>query len=440
MIKLTNTLSGKIEKFKPINEGEVGIYACGPTVYDFVHIGNLRAYIFVDTLNRVLKANNYQTKLVMNITDVGHLVSDEDEGEDKIELSAKRQHKTAWEISKFYIDEFLSDIEQLKILIPDIMPKATDHIQEQIEMIKKIEEKEYAYKIKDGLYFNTSKFPDYGKLGQINLAGQKEGARIGVVAGKKNPSDFALWKFSHKGGDAASRRQMEWDSPWGRGFPGWHIECSAMSIKYLGQPFDIHTGGVDHIPVHHENEIAQAEIAGGKKLANYFLHNEHLLVNNKRMAKSTGNFYTIKDLIKRGFEPRAFRHLCLSAHYRDKLNFTWGSLQASQNAIKRIDGLVEKEGKEDIEAKKRAIEIVSDDLATPKMLAFLEQEKNPWLWKALESVHGIKFGKDKIELTKEQEELIFQREKLRGEGKFTKADAIRDQLEKQGIELKDTKL
>src|SRR3989344_8328068 len=289
MVKLFNTLTRKIEEFQPIEDKQVGMYSCGPTVYDYAHIGNLRAYIFADVLKRALRQAGFITKHIMNITDVGHLTGDRDMGEDKMAVATKREKKSAWEIASFYTDAFLHDISELNILVPDKLPKATDHIKDMIKLIKALEEKGFTYQTSDGVYFDTSKLNDYGKLANLDIEGLKEGARVEANPEKKNLTDFALWKLSESNGDDAKRRHMEWDSPWGVGFPGWHIECSAMSVKYLGQPFDIHTGGIDHIPVHHTNEIAQTEAATGKPLANYWLHSEFVMVSETRMGKSEGN-------------------------------------------------------------------------------------------------------------------------------------------------------
>ena len=294
MIKIFDTYTRKKRKFVPIEKGKVGIYCCGPTVYNYAHIGNLRTYVFEDVLRRVLEYNGFEVKHVMNITDVGHLTSDADTGEDKIEVGARREGKSAWEIADFYTKAFFRDIERLNILKPKIVCKATDHINEMIELIKKLEEKNYTYRTSDGIYYDTSKFKEYGKLSGMNFKDLNEklkaGARIEFNPEKKNITDFALWKFSPKD----KKRQMEWNSPWGIGFPGWHIECSTMSMKYLGEHFDIHCGGIDHIPIHHTNEIAQSEAATGKKFVNYWVHGAFLVLSkNIKMAKSGENFITI---------------------------------------------------------------------------------------------------------------------------------------------------
>ncbi|MBU0613586.1 cysteine--tRNA ligase, partial [Patescibacteria group bacterium] len=290
-LKLFNTLTRKKETFKPLKDSEVSLYTCGPTVYNYAHVGNLRTYVFEDILRRTLEYNKYNVNHVMNITDVGHLVSDADTGEDKMEKSAKEEKRSVMEVSEYYTKAFQNDLAELNIKTPVTWCKATDHIQEQIDLVKKLEENGYAYTIDDGVYFDTAKFKDYGYMARLDIKGQRAGARVEIVEGKKNPTDFALWKFSPKDG---TKRQMEWDSPWGVGFPGWAIECSAMSTKYLGQPFDIHTGGIDHIPVHHTNEIAQSEAANNTKMANYWLHGEFLIMKDEKMAKSKGNFITLQ--------------------------------------------------------------------------------------------------------------------------------------------------
>ena len=346
---LYNTLTRKKEEFKPIKKGKVGLYTCGPTVYNYAHLGNLRSYLFEDILKRVLVYNGYKVKHIMNITDVGHLTGDRDMGEDKLEIGAKREGKTAWQIAEFYTQAFKDDIKKLNILEPDVWCKATEHIKEQINLIKVLEKKGYTYKISDGIYYDTSKFKNYTKLSRQNLDALKAGARVEKNDEKKNATDFALWKFSPKipltpfdKGGKISKRQMEWKSPWGVGFPGWHLECSAMSLKYLGEHFDIHCGGVDHIGVHHTNEIAQSEAATGKSpWVNFWLHNEFLnIAGGKKMAKSEGNFLTLENaLIKKGIEPLAFRFACLQVHYRKPMEY---SEEIILNAEKGFIGLVNK--------------------------------------------------------------------------------------------------
>lgn len=332
VIKLYNTLSRKKEAFESLKDNEVGLYTCGPTVYWFAHIGNLRTYIFEDILKRVLEYNGHNVTHVMNITDVGHLTSDSDTGEDKMEIGAKRERKTVWEIADFYTRAFKKDLKSLNIKPPSIWAKATSNINEQIKFIQTLEKKGFTYKIADGVYFDTSKIKDYGKLCGSKKRELKAGSRVEVAAGKKNPADFALWKFSPPG----IKRQMEWDSPWGLGFPGWHTECVVMAVKYLGAPFDIHCGGIDHIPIHHTNEIAQTEAVFGKNLANFWLHGEFLVLKEGRMGKSERNIITLSNLSEKGFYPLSYRYLCLTTHYRSKLTFSWKSLQSSQQALNNL--------------------------------------------------------------------------------------------------------
>src|SRR3989344_3757465 len=324
MLKLYNTLTRKKEIFKSILDKKVGLYTCGPTVYLYQHIGNLRSYVFSDILKRVLLFNGYNVRHVVNVTDVGHLTSDADVGEDKMEKAAQKEGKTAKDIAHFYFSVFKNDLEKLNILQPDLWPKATEHIKEQIGIIKILEKKGFTYETEDGIYFDTSKLKDYGKLARLNIKGLKEGARVDV-RGKKNKTDFALWKFS---GD--EKRQQEWGFKGRMGFPGWHIECSAMSMKYLGKHFDIHTGGEDHIAVHHTNEIAQSEAATGNKFVNYWLHGAFLTFKGEKVSKSKGGLYTVSELEEKGYSPLDFRYLCLLTHYRKSLNFSLENLDAAR--------------------------------------------------------------------------------------------------------------
>ncbi|MDE2292414.1 MAG: cysteine--tRNA ligase, partial [Elusimicrobia bacterium] len=348
MVKLYNTLTRKVERFEPLWKEErlVTLYTCGPTVYNYLHVGNYRTYVFEDVLKRTLKAHGYKVRHVMNITDVGHLTSQADEGEDKLEVSAKREGKTAWDIARFYTTTFLSDSKALRFdfepaAMPareprhepaDILCHATGHIPEQQRMVDALVEKGYTYETSDGIYFDTSKFPGYAKLtGASHVAGLQEGSRV-AMGEKRHPTDFALWKYS----PAGERRQMEWDYRGRKGFPGWHIECSAMARTYLGDTFDIHCGGVDHIPIHHTNEIAQAECATGKPFVRFWLHAEFLLVNKGKMAKSDGTFITLGDLVSKGFDPLDFRMYCYTAHYRKQLDFSWEALEAARTARHRL--------------------------------------------------------------------------------------------------------
>lgn len=329
MPKFYNTLSREKEEFTPIGK-VVTMYSCGPTVYSYAHIGNMRTYVFMDLLRRVLKYDGYKIKGVMNITDVGHLMSDGDDGEDKMEAAAKKLRKSPYEIAEHYTEAFMRDIAALNIGRPEIIAKATDHIGDMIEYVEKLVEKGYGYETSDGIYFDISRFPGYGKLSRLSLDDQIAGARVAVNDEKRSPHDFALWKKAPK------EHIMQWPSPWGMGYPGWHIECSAMSRKYLGVPFDIHTGGVDHIPVHHENEIAQSEALEGKKTVNVWMHGEFMLVDGGKMSKSLGNVYTLSELAEKGYPPLSFRYFCLNTHYRKKLNFTFEGLGAARTAYARL--------------------------------------------------------------------------------------------------------
>jgi len=467
MLKLYNSLSREIEEFRPINPPNVGMYTCGPTVYDFAHIGNFRAYSTSDLLVRVLQHNGMKVKFVMNITDVGHLVSDEDTGEDKMEKSAKKEGKTAWEVAKFYTEAFVDDYKKLNYTMPVRMAKATDHIQEQIELIKRLEEKGFTYVISDGVYFDTSLLEDYGKLSTLDQI--KEGARVEINEEKRNARDFALWKFSPtddpSAGSGQGKRQMEWKSPWGKGFPGWHIECSAMSMKYLGETFDIHTGGLDHVTVHHTNEIAQSEAATGKKFVNYWVHTAFMLVAGQKMSKSLGNIYRIYDLEKEGHEPLALRYLYMQTHYRQEMNFTFPALEAAENALKKLyeevvrwddpeDGSGENPGEEFAEFEKRFTEAVNEDLNMPKALAVVwEMVKSNYpsdakakaLFK-MDEILGFNFKEISLHLKREQgmvpdsiRKMVAERESLRKHHQFNAADQMRAQIEKLGYELEDGK-
>ena len=359
-----------LRPFAPLHPaGEVGLYTCGPTVYDYQHIGNFRTFLFEDVLKRVLAWNGYAVRHVMNITDVGHLVSDADTGEDKMEKGARRTGKSAWEIAQLYTDAFVADMQRLHIEAPTVLCKATDHIPEQIAFINDIERNGYAYRTSDGVYFDTAKQKDYGYLARLDVKGLEAGKRVDLGE-KRHATDFALWKFSPPG----EQRQMEWDSPWGKGFPGWHIECSAMAQKYLGDYFDIHCGGEDHIPVHHTNEIAQTEARVGTRLANFWMHGYFLLLNDAKMAKSAGEFLRLDSLVERGYEPLAFRFLCLTGHYRGQLNFTWDALDGASTALDRMrHGVHALRDAAPAAADPRLIERftneVNDDLNLPRALA-----------------------------------------------------------------------
>ncbi|MFA6270435.1 MAG: cysteine--tRNA ligase [Candidatus Paceibacterota bacterium] len=445
-IFLHNTLTNKKEKFKSIEAKVVKMYNCGPTVYFFPHIGNMRAYVFANLLRKTFEYFDYQVKQVVNITDVGHLVGDEDAGEDKVESTAKKEGKTAEEIARFYEDIFYKDLNDLNIETKNIIfPRATDHIQEQLEIIKILEEKGFAYQTADGMYFNISKFQDYGKLGNINIAEQKAGTRVEANNQKINPNDFALWKFSET--DGGTKRLQEWPSPWGVGFPGWHIECSAMSHKFLGQPFDIHTGGIDHIAVHHNNEIAQSECAFGVPLANFWLHNEFLTVEGEKMSKSLQNTFTIADLKKRQIHPLAFKLWLLSGHYSSPMNFTWDSVFGAQKSLEKLifefDSLPD--GEEDSEIITRFESFISDDLNSPKALALLHEtfslKKSKKTVEKIDAVLGLNIAllseNTKTDIPEEILELKKERDHARETKNWQKSDELRGEIERTGFVLED---
>jgi cysteinyl-tRNA synthetase len=459
-LKLFNSLTKKKETFKPIKKGNVGLYTCGPTVYNYAHIGNLRSYIFADILRRTLEYNNFKVKQVMNITDVGHLTGDRDMGEDKIEKQAREEKKTAWEISDFFTKTFFKDIEKLNILPAKKITKATDTIKEQIKLVEKLEKKDLTYKISDGVYFDTSKLKDYGKLAGLDINGLQEGARVEKNNEKKSPTDFALWKFSYPKGrsfdktrdDAALRRHMEWPSPWGLGFPGWHIECSAISTKHLGQPFDIHTGGIDHIPVHHTNEIAQSEAAYGKPLANTWMHGEFLIIDKKRMGKSEGNLLTLKTIEDKDFSPLAYRYFVLGAHYRSKLNFSWEAIKGAQNALNNLYNYVADFEKPKIgcaEYEENFLKAINNDLDVPKALALMwdliksdypSHAKKQTLLK-FDEVLGLglnKVKKQKLVVPGDVQKLVDERENARKSRNFKLSDELRKKIEEIGFSIEDT--
>lgn len=448
MLKLFNTLSRTIEPFTPLQAGKVSLYTCGPTVYNYAHIGNLRTYIFEDILRRVLQYNQYAVNHVMNITDVGHLTDDADSGEDKMEKGAAREQKSVWEIAQFYTDAFMQDAKDLNLLEPKIICKATDHIQEQIDLISKLQERGFTYQTSDGIYFDTSKLSDYGKLAKLDIAGLAAGNRV-EMGEKKQPTDFALWKFSPSTG-SGSKRQMEWNSPWGVGFPGWHIECSAMSLKYLGAQFDIHCGGIDHIPVHHTNEIAQNEGALGHSTVNYWLHGEFLLTNDDRMGKSKGNFLTLQLLKDEGYDPLAYRYFCFSAHYRSKLNFTFEALDGAQQALNKLRHQIISWGKPsevDTVTMEQFTAAINDDLDMPKALAVLwtmvrsEMDPGKKLATVLEMdlVLGLHLNQSPEEIPAEIMELVIARETVRQAKQWAESDRLRDAIAKQGYQVEDTK-
>ena len=418
-LKIYNTLTREKEEFKPLNEKNVRIYSCGPTVYSYAHIGNFRTYIFMDTLRRVLKYNGYKLKHAMNITDVGHLESDADEGEDKMLKAAKKENKDPYEIAKFYTDAFFKDFDILNIDRPEIICKATDHIKEMLQFVKEIVENGYAYETSRGIYFDISKLDKYPVLSTRKIDEQIAGARIAVDDEKRNPEDFALWI------KAPENHIMKWESPWGLSYPGWHIECSAMSRKYLGNEFDIHTGGIDHIPTHHENEIAQSKGANGKIPAKYWMHCNYLQVDGGKMSKSLGNVYTVSTLIEKGVNPLAFKLFCFSSHYRNNINFTFEGIEATNKAYVRLkDGYNKhKEGKEDIseeiinEFKTKFEEAINDDLNMPMAMGIVwdvikypsKSEKLSKLIEKFNEVLGLNINeidKNSIGLPEEIKDLI----------------------------------
>lgn len=449
-LKLYNTLSRQKEVFKPIDDKAVRIYTCGPTVYYYAHIGNLRSYLFMDNLRRVLKYNDYELQHAMNITDVGHLVSDADEGEDKMMKAARRENKDPYEIAEFYMNRFLEDLEKLNVSRPEIICRATEHIKDMEEYVQKIIENGYAYETKDTIYFDTSKLDKYGVLSNIKIDEQKAGARVEFDDEKRNVTDFALWI------KAPENHIMKWDTFWGKCYPGWHIECSAMSRKYLGELFDIHTGGIDHIPIHHENEIAQSKGYSGHISANWWMHCEFLLVDGGKMSKSLNNIYTLEDLKNKGFSPLDYKMFTFTSHYRNKLNFTWESLESAKTALFRLKDGYQKhaEGSEDVddsvinEYETKFHEAINDDLNMPQAMSVVwDVIKNPIkskkfaeLLRKFDQVLGVKIDeKEEIELPKEIEDIIEERKQARTDKDWNKSDELRDKLFDLGYVVKDTK-
>lgn len=456
-LKLYNTLTKQKEEFKPLQGNEVRIYTCGPTVYSFAHIGNFRAYVFMDTLRRVLKENGYTLKHVMNITDVGHLESDADEGEDKMEKAARKENKNPYEIATYYTDIFFKDMGRLHIERPEIIAKATDHISDMLEFVKTLVKNGYAYETSKAIYFDISKLDKYPVLSNRNLEDQIAGARVDIDPEKRNPYDFAVWI------KAPENHIMKWESPWGLSYPGWHLECSAMGRKYLGDEFDIHTGGVDHIPTHHENEIAQSKGCTGHIPAKRWMHVEFLQVDGGKMSKSLGNTYTLDQLQEKGIEPLAYKMFCYTAHYRTKLNFTFESALSTQKALNRLrEGYLthlqsnEKIDEEEIkEYKQKFIDAVNDDLNMPlamgivwevvrnnkksKQFADLLLEFDRILGLDLANSKKYLEEQEKVELPKEILELVEQRKIARENKDWTESDRIRDLLKEKGYTVKDTK-
>ncbi len=463
---LYNTLSNQKEEFKPIQPGKVTMYTCGPTVYSHPHIGNFRSFITADLLKRYLEYKGYKVKHVMNVTDVGHMTTDDllagEPGEDKLQVAARREQKSPWEIARFYENEFKKLVELLNLQPPDIYPRATDHIPDMINLIKKLLAARYAYEVNGNIYYEVSKFKNYGQLSGNTLKNLLAGARIEVNPEKRSSLDFALWKNDPK-------HIMQWDSPWGKGFPGWHIECSVMSTKYLGETFDIHTGGEDNIFPHHECEIAQSEAANKKKFVEYWFHTRHLLVNNQKMSKSLNNFYTVRDILDKGYHPLVLRYALLNTHYRQSLNFTMDSLESARNTIQRLRNLTwlteEKRRRrpdsspiENVsnliqKAKDKFESAMNDDLNISEALGVIfeflsevgkigfgkeDAGKVIDLINSFDTVLGIKMlQKEVVEISPEIKALIDERELARRQKDYSKADAIRAQLEKQGVILED---
>lgn len=466
-LKIHNTLNKKIDDFKPIKENFVSMYSCGPTVYDHLHIGNWSAYIYWDVLVRLLIKMDYEINRVINITDVGHLTSDADEGEDKLEKGAKREGKSAWQIAEFYTNEFLKDFEKLNLIKPNYFAKATDYINEQIDLIQKLSDKGFTYQISDGIYFDTSKFPKYADFANLNLESLKAGARVEYNPEKRQPSDFALWKFTRFG----QKRDMEWEFKGKMGFPGWHLECSAIAMKLLGETIDIHTGGIDHIQIHHTNEIAQSESATGKKFCNYWLHNNHLKINGSKISKSLDNGYTLDDLDKKGFSPEDFKIFVLQSHYESEGNFTFENLESAKNRLKNWKNIaalrhqthntlisdLEVMNNEDLvpsyATSQAIIEILSENLNTPKALSMIDeifseisetrlekinQKSLTHLLKTIDELFGIKLVETTPDIDDETKKIILERKQARDKKDFKLSDKLRHKLEKNGVILKDT--
>ncbi len=454
-LSLYNTLTRRKETFTPLKAGEVGLYTCGPTVYNFAHIGNLRTYLFQDILKRVLTYNGYRVKHVMNITDVGHLTGDRDMGEDKMEQGAQREGKSAWDIAAFFTKAFQEDLKGLNILDPTIWCKATDTILEQIDLIRMLEEKGYTYKTSDGIYFDTARFPDYVKLSRQNLDALQEGARVEKNPEKRNFTDFALWKFSPK--DA--QRQMEWDSPWGVGFPGWHIECSAMSMKYLGNQLDIHCGGTDHIDVHHTNEIAQSEAATGKPFFNFWMHGAFLnITGGKKMAKSSGNFLTLTSTFSdQGIDPLVYRFAAFQTHYRKPMEYSDEAIQAARNGYNHLKNQVRQlfdqagvpAAEVDVDHKTRFLTAINDDLNMPRAMAAVQETLKSDLPPAVklatvldfDQVLGLSLNQVTADeaLPAEIEAKLAQRQQARADKNWTLSDQLRDEIKALGYQVQDAK-
>lgn len=477
-LQFHNQLTKNIDIFTPIKDGRVSLYTCGPTVYNFLHVGNWTAYVYWDTLVRLLTVQGYTVDRVMNITDVGHLVSDADEGEDKLEKGAKREGKTAWEVAAFYTKDFLWGMEQLNLIAPTHIPKATDYIEQQLNLVRTLKAKGYTYQIDDGIYYDTAKFPSYGDFADLDLAAQKAGARVEYNPEKRNHSDFALWKFTPLG----ETRDMQWETPSDllvdgsttsptMGFPGWHLECSAMAMTLLGETIDIHTGGIDHIPVHHTNEIAQSEAASGVPFAHYWLHNNHLKVDGTKISKSLNNGYTLQDLEEKGYDPLDLRLFILQSHYRTEGNFTFENLGSARNrrlnwrnvaALRhQIHGTIQPDSISENDSKtvslyaaqQALIETLADDLDTPGGMAIIDDAFDVVLSTRLEDIHdhafnsfletidallGLKLLDTTPDISDEQKRLIIERTRAREQKDYARSDELRDELQKSGITVRDT--
>jgi len=442
-LSLYNTLSRRKEEFVPLDPSKVRLYCCGPTVYNYAHIGNLRTYIFEDVLRRTLKFNGYNVEHVMNITDVGHMTSDADSGDDKMETAARREQKSPWEIARFYEEAFFTDTDRLNIERPEVTPRATEHVVEMIELIQRLEANGYVYVTTEGVYFDTAKFPDYGKMAGLNLAAQQT-TRDEVVTDetKRNASDFMLW-FLNK-----PTHLMQWESPWGPGYPGWHIECSAMSMKYLGETFDIHCGGVDHITVHHTNEIAQSECATHHPFVQYWMHGEFLLMNKEKLSKSKGgSINTVQSLIDAGYDPLAYRYFCLQAHYRSELNFSTDALDAATSGLRKVYALCpDNDPLRDDEAayqsaRTRVLDALNDDLGMPQAVGLLNSYGSYRLWVEFDAVLGLDIAKRSCRpeeaLPAEVLQLIEDRNAARKSKNWAASDSLRNDLIALGYEVGD---
>jgi cysteinyl-tRNA synthetase len=460
-ITLYNTLHRRREAFVPREPGKVGLYTCGPTVYNYMHIGNLRTFLFEDLLTRFLRFSHYEVKWVMNITDVGHMTSDGDEGDDKMTVAAKREKKTPWELAEFYGNAFIADMVKIGIDLPDVLCKATDHVTQMIEMNAELEKKGFTYQTSEGLYFDTSRVSDYGKLANLRLDEQKTlRDDLHIDPEKRNPADFILW-FANK-----PSHIMKWFSPWGEGYPGWHIECSAMSMHYLGESFDIHCGGNDHIPVHHTNEIAQSEAVTGKPFVKYWMHTAFLTLSKEKMAKSSGNFLTVQTLINSGYDPIAYRYLCLQAHYRSELALDWvwdgpntgtgkaPSLDVAAASLKRLYELiarVESEGSDPLAesedsfqgAVREVMTALSEDINLPQAVGILNAYKSPRLWRHFDPILGLDIANkavlpEEVAVPEAIAVLLEKRQAARNNRDFAQSDAIRKEIATMGWEVADT--